>query len=69
MIGDDRTDVAAFRVLRTARESGEIHGRAIAVGPDPTMFDATGARGGRRAPALRATWPDSWCFWRRLIGP
>ncbi len=42
MIGDDRTDVAAFRVLRAARDAGELHGRAIAVGPDPTMFDATG---------------------------
>jgi trehalose 6-phosphate phosphatase len=42
MIGDDRTDVAAFRVLRSARDAGQIHGRAIAVGPDPTMFDATG---------------------------
>ena len=42
MIGDDRTDVAAFRVLRAARDAGELHGRAIAVGPDPMMFDATG---------------------------
>ena len=34
MLGDDRTDVAAFRVLRTARDAGEIKGLAIAVGSD-----------------------------------
>ena len=42
MIGDDRTDVAAFRVLRAARESGEIQGSSIVVGPEPAMFDKTG---------------------------
>ena len=42
MIGDDRTDVAAFRVLRAARESGEIQGSSIVVGPDPAMFDRAG---------------------------
>ncbi len=43
MIGDDRTDVAAFRVLRAARDAGEIQGVAIAVGTDPLGLEATGA--------------------------
>lgn len=34
MLGDDRTDAAAFRVLRAARAAGEIDGLAIAVGSD-----------------------------------
>jgi trehalose-phosphatase len=42
MLGDDRTDVAAFRVLRTAREAGEIRGAAIAVGADPDLMEVTG---------------------------
>ena len=42
MLGDDRTDVAAFRVLRAARDAGEIQGAAIAVGADPDRLEATG---------------------------
>ncbi len=42
MIGDDRTDVAAFRVLRAARDAGELQGAAIAVGTDPSGLEATG---------------------------
>jgi len=42
MLGDDRTDVAAFRVLRAARDAGEIEGLAIAVGRDAASLEETG---------------------------
>lgn len=53
MLGDDRTDVAAFRVLRGARSNGELQGAAIAVGTDPEVLQATGAHADvvLRAPA------------------
>jgi trehalose-phosphatase len=41
MLGDDRTDVAAFRVLRAARDAGEIEGMAIAVGAGPVALEET----------------------------
>ncbi len=41
MLGDDRTDAAAFRVLRAARDAGEIEGMAIAVGADPVTLEET----------------------------
>ena len=43
MLGDDRTDAAAFRVLRAARDAGEIEGMAIAVGADPVTLEETAA--------------------------
>lgn len=39
MLGDDRTDASAFRVLRAAREAGEIQGLAIAVGSDAATIE------------------------------
>jgi trehalose 6-phosphate phosphatase len=42
MLGDDRTDAAAFRVLRAARDAGEIEGMAIAVGGGPMSLEETG---------------------------
>ncbi len=39
MLGDDRTDAAAFRVLRAAREAGEIEGLAVAVGRDASSLE------------------------------
>ena len=42
MLGDDRTDAAAFRVLRAARDAGEIEGMAIAVGAGPVALEEAG---------------------------
>ncbi len=39
MLGDDRTDAAAFQVLRAARDAGEIQGLAIAVGSDAAAIE------------------------------
>ena len=44
MLGDDRTDAAAFRVLRAARDAGEIEGMAIAVGGGPVALEETELR-------------------------
>ena len=41
MLGDDRTDAAAFRVLRAARDAGEIEGLAIAIGTGPAALEET----------------------------
>jgi trehalose 6-phosphate phosphatase len=41
MLGDDRTDAAAFRVLRAARDAGEIEGLAIAIGGGPVALEET----------------------------
>ena len=42
MLGDDRTDAAAFRVLRAARGAGEIEGLAVAVGVGQVAREETG---------------------------
>lgn len=42
MLGDDRTDAAAFQVLRAARDAGELEGMAIAVGGGPVAFEEAG---------------------------
>lgn len=41
MLGDDRTDAAAFQVLRTARDAGEIEGLAIGIGVDAASLEET----------------------------
>ncbi len=43
MLGDDRTDVPAFRELRDARARGELMGMAIAVGTDLSILAETTA--------------------------